>query len=138
MQVFVIPFKVINTAEATWGPDGSIFRPERWLSTGIDQGGIPTPDDLPNGWSGIMSFSAGPRQCLGIKTGLSLVEKISEFDLRAILLGVFEVKVLVAALIRSLEFRPTGQTLRTVPLPTLQPIAEGVEGSLPLFVHPVS
>ncbi|KAF4590346.1 hypothetical protein EYR38_009645 [Pleurotus pulmonarius] len=119
-QVFVIPFKVINTAEAIWGPDGSIFRPERWLSTGIDQGGIPPPDDLPNGWSGIMSFSAGPRQCLGIKT------------------GVFEVKVLVATLIRSLEFRPTGQTLRTVPLPTLQPIAEGVEGSLPLFVTPVT
>ncbi|KDQ25553.1 hypothetical protein PLEOSDRAFT_1044934, partial [Pleurotus ostreatus PC15] len=71
-QVFVIPFKVINTAETTWGPDGSIFRPERWLSTGINQGGIPTPDDLPHGWSGIMSFSDGPRQCLGIKTGLSL------------------------------------------------------------------
>lgn len=53
-------------------------------------------------------------------------------------LGVFEVKVLVATLIRSLEFRPTGQTLRTVPLPTLQPITEGVEGSLPLFVYPVS
>ncbi|KAJ8469955.1 hypothetical protein ONZ45_g16713 [Pleurotus djamor] len=116
-QVFVIPFKAINTCESVWGSDGSAFRPTRWLNEpGVENGGIPLPSQLPQGWSGLVSFSDGPRRCLGIK------------------LGIFEVKVLVATLIRSLSFRATGQIVRTVPLPTLQPVVGDIGGILPLFI----
>ncbi|TFK47310.1 hypothetical protein OE88DRAFT_1602746, partial [Heliocybe sulcata] len=41
--------------------DGDTFKPERW----IEPDGLPPKDKLQMGWSNLLTFNAGPRQCLG-------------------------------------------------------------------------
>ena len=36
---------------------------------GGEPGGVPGPSDLPNGWSGVMAFSDGIRNCVGYRLG---------------------------------------------------------------------
>ncbi|KAF8872678.1 cytochrome P450 [Mucidula mucida] len=48
---FVVPFTVVNTNPAVWGPDGPLFKPERWLVPG----GVPPPNQLPRGPYGNIS-----------------------------------------------------------------------------------
>ncbi|KAL0955191.1 hypothetical protein HGRIS_004096 [Hohenbuehelia grisea] len=115
-QAILIPFTTLNTNPLVWGSDGATFRPERWLKEGVENGGVPQPADRPNGWSGITTFCNGPRNCLGWR------------------LGVFETKVIVATLVRSLEFRTTDDVVRTAISPTLQPIINGHGGIMPLRV----
>ena len=55
----------MNTNEKVWGPDAAEFKPERWITPG----GIPAPSDLPRGWSGIVTFCDGPRNCIGYRLG---------------------------------------------------------------------
>ena len=57
----VIPISSINQAEEIWGEDAPQFKPERW-------------DDLPEAvysipgvWSNILTFSGGPRGCIGYR-----------------------------------------------------------------------
>jgi cytochrome P450 len=64
-QIIQIPFKSVNTDASVWGPDAAEFKPERWITPG----GTPSPADLPRGWSGLLSFSDGPRNCLGFRLG---------------------------------------------------------------------
>ena len=55
----------MNTSPDTWGPDGEVFRPERWL----EEGGVPPPEALPHGINGLVTFLDGPRNCLGWRLG---------------------------------------------------------------------
>ncbi|KZT26143.1 hypothetical protein NEOLEDRAFT_1091661 [Neolentinus lepideus HHB14362 ss-1] len=67
----------VNQLSNVWD-DGSAFRPERWLE--------------PNGWSNILSFSMGPRLCMGYK------------------LVFLELKSLTTStLMRAFAFRATGE-----------------------------
>ncbi|KAL0959633.1 hypothetical protein HGRIS_011335 [Hohenbuehelia grisea] len=111
-QVFHIPFTTMHTNPQVWGPDADIFNPSRWL----EKGGVPPPNELPHGWSGLVTFCDGPRNCIGWR------------------LAVFEFKVILASLIRSIEFHDTLAVVQQKIAPTLQPVVDGKGGMLPLFV----
>lgn len=65
MQIFIIPFTPMNTNPNAWGQSSTIFDPSRWL----DKERIPSPNELPHGWSGLATFCDGPRNCLGWRLG---------------------------------------------------------------------
>jgi cytochrome P450 len=68
-QTVVVPIVAIHRLDSVWG-DGDSFRPERWLQ----QDGLPDPDQLCAGWSNLLTFSDGPRNCIGQRLGrLSLI-----------------------------------------------------------------
>lgn len=111
-QVFHLPFATMNVNPDVWGPDGHEFKPERWLTPG----GVPPSSELPRGWGNIVTFCDGPRSCIGYR------------------LAIVEFKVIVATLIRSIEFRSTTANIRRVISPTLQPVIDGKGGLLPLHI----
>ncbi|KAK1312857.1 Cytochrome P450 86A1 [Acorus calamus] len=49
----------VGRMESIWGEDCEVFKPERWLSTGLDR--FEPPKDVYR----FVSFNAGPRTCLG-------------------------------------------------------------------------
>ena len=86
----VIPQKWMNIDPSTWGPDAHVFKPERWIE---DQGHPYYAGGLPprvkncksSGWSHLMTFSIGPRNCIGyrmavaeFKVGLAVL--VSKFE----------------------------------------------------------
>ncbi|CDO70546.1 hypothetical protein BN946_scf184579.g2 [Trametes cinnabarina] len=111
-QVFHIPFSTIQVNPAVWGPDATEFNPDRWLTPG----GVPPPSELPHGWSGLVTFCDGPRNCIGYR------------------LAIFEFKVILATLVRNLEFHDTTAAVVRKISPTLQPVVDGKGGLLPLHV----
>ncbi|KII84091.1 hypothetical protein PLICRDRAFT_179772 [Plicaturopsis crispa FD-325 SS-3] len=111
-QVLLFPVLTMQRNPAVWGADAALFRPERWLTPG----GVPPPGELPHTWSGLMAFSEGPRTCIGYR------------------LAVLEMKVILATLIRGLEFHDTGAQVREHMLPTLTALTDGRGGYLPLRV----
>ncbi|TDL25126.1 cytochrome P450 [Rickenella mellea] len=116
-QVFHIPFTAIQTNPRVWGPDAAEFKPERWMGEGGEGGsGLPPPNELPHGWSNLVAFCDGPRSCIGYR------------------LAVFEAKVILATLVRALEFRATDAVVRRKISPTLQPVTDGKGGVLPLHI----
>ena len=60
----VIPFICSNRLNLVWG-DGDTFRPERWL----DEKSLPPKDQMTQGWSNLVTFSEGPRLCIGVRLG---------------------------------------------------------------------
>lgn len=111
-QVFHIPITAVQSNTAVWGEDGQDFKPERWVTPG----GVPPPSELPHGWNGLITFADGPRMCIGYR------------------LAILEFKVIIATLIRSLEFHDTSAIIKQVISPTLQPVTDGKGGFLPLRV----
>ncbi|KAI0676401.1 cytochrome P450 [Trametes maxima] len=111
-QVFHIPFTTMHVNPTVWGPDAAEFQPARWLTPG----GVPPPSDLPHGWSGLVTFCDGPRNCIGYR------------------LAIFEFKVILATLVRSLEFHETTAVVQRKISPTLQPVVDGRGGLLPVHV----
>ncbi|KAI8976580.1 cytochrome P450 [Trametes punicea] len=111
-QVFHIPFATMQVNPSVWGPDAAEFNPARWVTPG----GVPPLSELPHGWSGLVAFCDGPRNCIGYR------------------LAVFEFKVILATLVRSLEFRETTAHVVRKISPTLQPVVDGKGGLLPLHV----
>ncbi|KAL1949082.1 hypothetical protein VTO73DRAFT_10888 [Trametes versicolor] len=111
-QVFHIPFTTMHVNPAVWGPDAAVFDPARWLTPGR----IPPPSEMPHGWSGLVTFCDGPRNCIGYR------------------LAVFEFKVILATLVRSLEFHETTAVVLEKISPTLQPVVDGRGGLLPLHI----
>ncbi|TFK47319.1 cytochrome P450, partial [Heliocybe sulcata] len=63
-QIVYTPHMSIQRLEGVWR-DGETFMPERWL----EPGGLAPKEKLPIGWSNLLSFNAGPRQCLGYRLG---------------------------------------------------------------------
>ncbi|KAJ7269626.1 cytochrome P450 [Mycena rebaudengoi] len=106
-DVIHIPFMTMNTNPQAWGPSASVFDPTRWLEKR-------DPSTLPHGWSGILTFCDGPRNCLGWR------------------LAVLEFKIILATVIRSIVFEDTGTVVEQKISPTLQPVVGGKGGILPL------
>ncbi|TDL23923.1 cytochrome P450 [Rickenella mellea] len=117
-QVFHIPFLTLQTNAHVWGADAAEFKPERWLTPGA----VPSLNELPRGWSSLLAFCDGPRNCIGFR------------------LALFEFKIIPATLIRALEFHPTDAviTRKNSPGPTLQPVVDGKCGILPLRISLIS
>ncbi|KAJ7668008.1 cytochrome P450 [Mycena rosella] len=111
-QVIHISFLSLNTSPHAWGPTASVFNPSRWLEE----------SDLanrPHGWSGLLSFCDGPRNCIGWR------------------LAVLEMKIILATLIRSIVFLDTGVVVEEKLSPGLQSIVGGKGRVLPLLLKAV-
>ncbi|KAJ7714562.1 cytochrome P450 [Mycena olivaceomarginata] len=101
-QMIHIPILAINTDKEIWGEDSTEFKPERWEKL---------PDavsEIPGVWANLLTFFAGPHNCIGFR--FSLVE----------------MKALLFTLIRAFEFQQTRPTV----------IGEGKGSGLPLIVKP--
>ncbi|GME39689.1 uncharacterized protein J7T55_002997 [Neofusicoccum parvum] len=87
----VIPQKWMNVDPSIWGPDAHEFKPERWIQDPEHKyyvGGLPSSvtESKHSGWSHLMTFSIGPRNCIGyrmavaeFKVGLAMVVSKYEF-----------------------------------------------------------
>ena len=122
----------MNTNEKVWGPDAAEFKPERWITPG----GIPAPSDLPRGWSGIVTFCDGPRNCIGYRLGefrlwIDIFISVSDGGW-TLSLAIFEFKIILATLIRSLEFNETTARVHRKILQTMQPVTDGKGALLPV------
>jgi len=117
-QVIHIPLIGINRDDAVFG-DADVFRPTRWLVGRGDtieskyctpgEHGVPSADQMCGGWSGLCTFSEGPRICLGMK------------------LALFEYKAIITTLIRSFQFHDTGIVISMRNSTTLSPRVKGRE-----------
>ncbi|OCH90175.1 cytochrome P450 [Obba rivulosa] len=77
---FFLPLLVINRSKALWGEDALEFKPERWES-------LPEAvSSIPGVWSNLLTFTGGPRSCIGYRFTL------------------VEMKALLFMLVRSFEF----------------------------------
>ena len=63
-----ISISCMNCSTLIWGPDAKEFRPERWL----EKDGLPKKAQEIHGYRHLLTFSDGPRACLG--TGFVLAE----------------------------------------------------------------
>ncbi|KAI6096692.1 cytochrome P450 [Pisolithus croceorrhizus] len=83
--VIGISIPCMNRSEAIWGPDAKVFRPERWL----ESDGITKKAQEVKGHRHLLTFSDGPRTCIGK------------------LFAVAEVKILLLVLVKNfvLEMR---------------------------------
>lgn len=59
--IITSPIRYMNRAEAFWGPRAREFEPERWL----EKDGYPITAKEIQGHKHILTFSDGPRTCLG-------------------------------------------------------------------------
>ena len=117
-QVIHIPALGINRDEAVFG-DADVFRPTRWLVGRGDaaeakyctpgERGIPPADQMCGGWSGLFTFSEGPRICIGMK------------------LALFEYKAILTTLARSFQFHDTGAVISMHSFNLLSPRVKGRE-----------
>jgi cytochrome P450 len=115
-QVIHIPLIGINRDEAVFG-DADVFRPTRWLVGRGDaveskyctpgEHGIPPADQMCGGWSGLFTFSEGPRICVGMK------------------LTLFEYKAIITTLTRGFQFHDTGVAISAWTSTTLSPHVKG-------------
>ncbi|KAK7038722.1 hypothetical protein VNI00_010606 [Paramarasmius palmivorus] len=100
-----------------WGPDADEWKPERWLS--------PLPSSLieakiPGIYSHLMTFSAGPRSCIGSK------------------FSQLEMKTVLAFLLGSFKFTPTGVEIIYHSAGVANPTVKGsLEPRLPLRLEKV-
>ncbi|KAF8202807.1 cytochrome P450 [Mycena galopus ATCC 62051] len=114
-QMIHIPILAINTDKDIWGEDAAEFKPERWEN-------IPdSTSAIPSIWANLLTFSAGPHNCIGIR--FSLVE----------------MKALLFTLVRAFEFEeagPKGAIGRAVVGFLQRPavLSEGPGSGLPLIV----
>ncbi|KAF8885238.1 cytochrome P450 [Gymnopilus junonius] len=103
-QTVIIPIHSVNRLSTTWG-DGDRFRPERWLS----KEGLPPKEMTPGGWSGILTFSDGPRICTGYR------------------LAIFEFKLFLATLVGGHGFEDSGVGISDRYASTMNPVVVGEE-----------
>ncbi|KAJ7183547.1 cytochrome P450 [Mycena filopes] len=117
-QMIHVPILAVNTDKEIWGEDAYEFKPERWEN-------IPErATAIPGVWGNLMTFFAGPHNCIGFRFSIT------------------ELKCLLFTLIRAFEFAPA------VPRDAIKPVISGIlqrpslggvleEGSgLPLIVKP--
>ncbi|KAJ7323280.1 cytochrome P450 [Mycena albidolilacea] len=79
-QEIYLPLLAVNTDKSLWGEDATEFKPERWdhLPEAVKA--------IPSVWSHLMTFFAGPHNCIGFR------------------FSVAEQKALLFTLIRAFEF----------------------------------
>ena len=59
---FIVPIRAINRSEKFWGSDAKEFKPERWLD---QESGLTSKSKEYTGYHHLLSFTGGPRICLG-------------------------------------------------------------------------
>ncbi|KAJ7686344.1 cytochrome P450 [Mycena rosella] len=119
-QTIHIPILAVNTDKEIWGGDASEFGPERWNKVPDGASAIPSV------WANLLTFFAGPHNCIGFRFSLA------------------EMKALLFTLIRAFEFEPAvpkggigSSTVGILQRPTV--LAETGKGSgLPLIVKAVN
>ncbi|KAF8170987.1 cytochrome P450, partial [Mycena galopus ATCC 62051] len=85
-QLVRVPIADVNIDIALWGEDSTKFRPERWAQ-------IPkAAEAIPAVWGNMLTFLAGPRNCIGFR--FSLAEQKA---LLFVLVRAFEFETAVAA-----------------------------------------
>ncbi|KAF8203491.1 cytochrome P450 [Mycena galopus ATCC 62051] len=112
-----IPISAVHRDTEIWGADADVFRPERWNA--ISE----TANTIPSVWGNLMTFLAGPHNCIGFR--FSLVE----------------IKSLLFALLRAFEFAPAvpENAIELKPTPVLRPtVLTDLKGGnqLPVIVTP--
>lgn len=72
-QDVAVPIRFVGRSEKFWGPDAKQFKPERWteMANGEKSGGKLGAYDI-SGYRHLLTFSDGPRTCLG--KGFALIE----------------------------------------------------------------
>lgn len=115
-QTIDVPLTYMNTLPEVWGADAREFNPDR------RDAGAPTKQ-LPGVWGGIMSFIAGPRNCIGHR------------------LTVLEMKAVLFTLLRSFVFEqlPEPPQLKRTYMVIQRAMVVGEEAygpQMPLLVRP--
>ncbi|KAJ7724569.1 cytochrome P450, partial [Mycena maculata] len=116
-QILYIPIPAVNTDKDIWGDDAHEFKPERWDN-------IPhAVKEVPGAWANILTFLAGPHNCIGFR--FSLVE----------------IKALLFILIRAFEFQQAVAKEDIAPSPGLLQRPRVLSGTnkgpgMPLIVAP--
>ncbi|KZP25791.1 cytochrome P450 [Athelia psychrophila] len=84
-QAVQVPIRTINRSDNIWGADAKEYMPERWL----DEAGLPAKAQEIQGHRHLLTFSDGPRTCLGksfalteFKAVLSVLIRYYTFELR--------------------------------------------------------
>ncbi|KAJ7776946.1 cytochrome P450 [Mycena maculata] len=113
-QIVYISITGVNTDKDIWGDDANIFKPERWDHIPDAVNGVPGV------WANLLSFLAGPHNCIGFR--FSLVE----------------IKALLFTLIRAFEFKPAQEIGATSGLLQRPKVLSATDkgSSLPLIVTP--
>ncbi|KAE8221104.1 hypothetical protein CF319_g5483 [Tilletia indica] len=133
-QGIEFPVQYMNTCEELWGPDGKVFRPERWLSEGhkYHDGSNdmdPSVNELKGVYSHLLTFGAGSQMCIGYR------------------LAILEMKYILASLLSSYELLPPNlpgeppvQMGYLTPI-TAYPVVQGEEAkgpAMPLRLRPIA
>ncbi|KAJ6566197.1 cytochrome P450 [Mycena capillaripes] len=113
-QMIHIPILAVNTDKEIWGEDAAEFKPERWEKVPDSASAIPSV------WANLLTFFAGPHNCIGFRFSLA------------------ELKALLFILVRAFEFEPAvpksaiGPTTGLLQRPRV--LAEHGGSGLPLIV----
>ncbi|KAL0576442.1 hypothetical protein V5O48_005547 [Marasmius crinis-equi] len=101
-----ISIAAYNRSEALFGDDAHTFRPERWLE---ENGSGPKKGGANGVYSNLMTFSGGPRACIGWR------------------FAVFEFQAFLVELIRNFEFllTPECERIRRESAAVMLPVIEG-------------
>ncbi|KAJ7138836.1 cytochrome P450 [Mycena filopes] len=81
-QMIHVPILAVNTDKEIWGEDAHEFKPERWEN--IPEGAAA----IPGVWANLLTFFAGPHNCIGFR------------------FSIMELKALIFILLRAFEFTP--------------------------------
>ncbi|KIK76151.1 hypothetical protein PAXRUDRAFT_170751, partial [Paxillus rubicundulus Ve08.2h10] len=73
-----VPIASINRSTSFWGSDAKVFKPSRW----IEEGGIPERAKEIQGHQHILTFSDGPRKCLGKGFAVSQMKAVLSVFIR--------------------------------------------------------
>ncbi|KAF8714698.1 cytochrome P450, partial [Rhizoctonia solani] len=104
-----------NRSKETWGEDADVFRPERWLEKLPDS----VSDSKTAGvYSSLMTFSAGPRSCIGFK------------------FAVLELKTVLSTLVKSFKFEPGSTKAVWLMAGSMLPYVEGTKDLLGEGIRP--
>ncbi|KAK6974831.1 cytochrome P450 [Favolaschia claudopus] len=76
-QTLHIPMLAVNTDKSVWGEDADEFRPERWDNLPAAVSGVPGV------WGNILTFFAGPHNCIGFRFSIAETKAILFVLLRA-------------------------------------------------------
>jgi len=101
-QTVIIPTHTMNHLDSVW-KDGSNFRPERWMEE------LPQKDLCPTGWSRLLTFSDGPRNCIGYR------------------FAIFQFKIILLTLMQRFKFDDTGARIIDKVASSMQPLVIGEE-----------
>jgi hypothetical protein len=119
-QILQLPYVAINRLGWT---DGRVFKPSRWLNDKPQ----PESSQLPRGWSGTLAFGDGPRNCVGFRLGKPVVVVHRKGCIINLPPALFELRVIVASLVRQFEFSDSGAIIDFKVAASIQAYVRGQE-----------